>query len=316
MQLSPTFKGMLLSLAAFALFSSHDAVIKILGGDYSVVQILFFSMLFGFPPMAMEMSAERALDNFRPHNPWAIAGRTATTLTSMGTIFFAFTVLPLTQVYAILFSTPLLITIMAVPLLGEKVGIRRWLAILIGFIGVLIVVRPGATPLSIGHAAAAVGAISTSLGAIITRRIGNSERSVVMILYPMAFVLLVMAVLLPGVYRPMPVEHLGMMAAIGLLAYTGQMLNVDAYKNAPAGLIAPMQYSQIIWASIFGVTLFGDYPDKWTIIGAMVIIVSGLIIVWRESGAGASQNKPVVKIANPRPHAGISTDPKGKKRGL
>lgn len=308
--------GILLSLAAFAVFSTHDAVIKFLGGDYMVIQILFFSTLFGFPPMALEMSAERALDNFRPHNAWAIIGRVTFTLISMSTVFYAFTVLPLTQVYAILFTTPMIITILSVPLLGEEVGLRRWLAILIGFVGVLIVVRPGVTPLTLGHAAAMVGALSNSFGAILLRRIGNTERSVVLILYPTACILVVMALLLPGVYKPMPLPDLGLMAAVGLLAFTGQMLNVSAYKLTKAAIIAPMQYSQIIWATLFGMLIFDDVPDRWTLIGASVIILSGLFIVWREAGARASQTKPVLKVANLRHDTGMSPDPKGKKRGL
>ena len=312
--LSAPMKGALFAILAFAVFSTHDAIIKGLGGTYSVFQILFFSMLFGFPAMAMEMAAERALDNFRPHNLWAVAGRTAMVLISMTTIFYAFTVLPLAQVYAILFSTPLLITILSVPLLGEEVRLRRWVAIIAGLVGVLIVVRPGLEPLTLGHLAAFIGATCNAIGAIIVRRYGKDERSVVLILYPTATILVVMALLLPGVYQPMPLRDLGLMAAVGLFAFAGQMLNINAFKLGPAAVIAPMQYSQILWAAFFGVLFFNEVPDVWTGVGAFVIVGSGVYIVWRETGAAASDTRPVTKMANPRQDTGVSPDPKGKRR--
>jgi len=198
----------------------------------------------------------------------------------MSAIFYAFTVLPLTQVYAILFTTPLLITILSVPLLGEEVRLRRWIAILVGLLGVFIVVRPGIVPLELGHAAAFLGAVSNSIGAVIVRRYGKEERSIVLILFPTATILVVMAALLPGVYKPMPLIDLALMATIGLFAFAGQMFNIIAYKLAQAAIVAPMQYSQ----------------------------------VWRETGAAASDNRPVTRMANPRPDAGVSPDPKGKRR--
>lgn len=306
--------GIAFAIAAFALFSTHDAVIKALGSTYAPFQVIFFSVLFGFPPVALSMSAERALDNFRPHHPWWLAARTVGILISMVCGYYAFATLPLAQVYAILFTMPLLITALSVPFLGEIVGIRRWLAILVGLFGVLIVVRPGVEPLSLGHLAALTAAIVNSFGAIIVRKISSDERSAVLILYPMAATLVVMAVLIPGVYKPMPLFDLGLAALIGVLAFGGQFLSILAYKRASAGVVAPMQYSQILWATLFGALFFNEFPDQFVFIGAAIIIASGVYIVWRETIENVSARQPVLRMSNPRYDTGPSPDPKGAKR--
>ena len=168
--MTPATRGILLSLLAFAIFASHDAVIKGLGQTYSVFQIVFFSVLFGFPPVALAMGTSRALNNFVPHHPWWLLARTLLIVVGMGSAFYAFSNLPLAETYAILFAMPLLITILSVPFLGEKVGLRRWIAIVIGLVGVLIVLRPTGTTLEAGHLAALIAAIAAAFGAIIIRK--------------------------------------------------------------------------------------------------------------------------------------------------
>jgi len=276
---------------------------------------MFFSVMFGFPPIALTMSAARALDNFRPHHPWWLAARTLCTVIAMVCAFYAFTTLPLAEAYAILFATPLLITALSVPLLGEVVRLRRWIAILVGLLGVLIVLRPGATELALGHGAALIAAIASAFASIIVRKIGPDERSAVLVLYPLTTTMICMAVLLPFVYEPMPVTDLGLTAVVGIMAFAGQFGIIVAYKRASATLIAPMQYSQIIWASLYGMLFFDEFPDLWVAVGAAVIIVSGIYIVLRESKEAVSDEKPVLRTSNLRTFSGIGLDPRGKKRG-
>ncbi len=307
--------GVLLAVAAFAIFATHDALIKHLGGSYAVFQILFFSVMFGFPPIALSMSASRAIDNFRPHHPWWLAARTLCNLIGMVCAFYAFTTLPLAQAYAILFATPLLITALSVPMLGEVVRLRRWIAILFGLLGVLVVLRPGATDLELGHAAALVAAIVSALGSIIVRKIGPDERSTVLVLYPLVLSMVAMGALLPFVYVPMPLPDLGLTAVIGFMAFVAQFAIIGAYKRATAALIAPMQYSQILWAALYGALFFDEFPDIWVAVGATIIIASGIYLVLRESKEDISGEKPVLRTPNYRNFSGFSMDPKGKKRG-
>ena len=293
--MSPNAKGALLALLAFGIFSTHDVVVKILGGVYSPFQIVFFSVLLSFPLATVMLMRDAKPGTLVPKHPWWLALRTGAAVATGVSVFYAFTVLPLTQVYAILFATPLLITILAIPVLGEKVRLRRWMAVLIGLAGVLVVLRPGQTELSVGQLAALVAAVGGALASIVVRKIGNEERPAVMLLYPMVFNFVLMALVLPFVYVPMPIEHLGLLAVIATFAWIASRLVIAAYQSGEAAIIAPMQYSQIVWASIFGYIFFGEVIDGATAAGAAIIIASGLYIVLRESRSGNSENTPVLR---------------------
>lgn len=288
-------KGALLALLAFAVFSSHDVIVKILGVSYSPVQIVFFSVLFGFPWVTLMLIRDASSGNLRPRHPWWTALRTvATTLTGVSA-YYAFSALPLAQVYAILFATPLIITVLSIPILGEQVRLRRWMAVLIGLCGVLVVLRPGAEPLTLGHTAALMAAIGSALASIIVRKIGKDERSVVLLIFPMMTNFVVMGAALPFVYQPMPIEHLVGIALMSIMLLMASTLVIAAYKAGEAVVVAPMQYSQIIWASLFGVLMFNEKMDTGTLIGAVIIIGSGLYIVLREGRANTSENTPVLR---------------------
>lgn len=292
-KLSPNVRGALLALCAFAIFACHDVIVKLLGGFYSPIQIVFFSVLVGFPFVTLMLIRDGQPGTLRPRHLWWSALRTGAAVVTGFCAFYAFSVLPLAQTYAILFAAPLLITVLAIPVLGEKVGIHRWFAVIVGLIGVLVVLRPGAADLGLGHAAALTAAFSSSLASIIVRKIGREERSAVLLLYPMLGNILVMGCLLPFVYVPMPMVHFGGLATVSLLSFVATSLVIAAYRSGEAAIVAPMQYSQIIWAAIFGVFFFDELPDTMTAIGAGIIICSGLYIVFREGRGGISENRPV-----------------------
>ena len=293
--LSRPVAGVLFALIGFVIFSSHDALIKVLGGNYAVFQIVFFSVLFSFVPMTLIMATDRTEASFVPHKPLYLLLRTGTVIIGMICGFYAFTVLTLAEAYSLLFASPLLITALSVPFLGEKVGKRRWAAVVLGVIGVIIVLRPGLQPVSLGHIAGLTAAVANSIGAIVVRKVGREERSQTLILFPMVAVLLIMAMVMPGTYKPMPLLDLGVLALMGLLLIAGQMMVLNAYRNAPAALIAPMQYSQIIWAALFGFIFFSEIPDLWVATGSLLIISSGVFVVWRESSGSNSTRTPVTR---------------------
>ena len=207
--MSPNAKGALLALVAFGVFSTHDVIVKVLGGVYSPIQIVFFSVLLSFPLATVMLMRDAKPGTLVPVHPWWLALRTGAAVVTGVSAFYAFSVLPLAQVYAILFASPLLITVLAIPVLGEKVRLRRWLAVIVGLVGVLVVLRPGQTELSLGHLAALAAAIGGSLASIVVRKIGTDERPVVMLLYPMVVNFVIMACALPFVYEPLAIEHLG-----------------------------------------------------------------------------------------------------------
>ncbi len=286
--------GPLLGLLAFALYATHDTVVKYLGGSYSTFQIVFFSGLFSFPLIILMLLKDPTPGTLRARHLWWNLARTASMVTGWAAVFYAFSVLPLAQTYAILFSTPLLITLLSIPVLGEKVGVHRGGAVLVGLAGVLIVLRPGGADLTLGHAAALLAAVCSATSSVIVRRIGRDERAAVLMLYPMLASVVVMGAILPFVYVPVVAVDLAAMAVVAALAFSAALCIIAAYRRAEATVVAPMQYSQIIWAALFGWLFFNEFPDLWTVFGALVIIVSGLFILFRESRLNVSAHQPVL----------------------
>lgn len=298
-------KGALLALVAFGIYATHDAVVKLMGADYSPFQLIFFSVLFSFPLAMLMMMRDPNPGTLKPVHPWWMALRTAASVVTGISAFYAFTVLPLAQVYVIVFAAPLIITILAIPILGEKVRIRRWIAIIVGLGGVMVVMRPGSTELNLGHLAALVAAVAGSVASIIVRKIGQEERSIVLLLYPMLANFVFVSLALPFVYKPMPIEHLGLVAFMALLGWIGGVVIIAAYKAGEEVIVAPMQYSQIIWATAYGLLFFDERLDGSTMVGAAIIIGSGLYIVLRESRIGTSANRPVLNTKM-RPDTGTT----------
>ncbi|SFJ80954.1 DMT family transporter [Celeribacter neptunius] len=287
--------GAFYALAAFAVFSTHDVVIKFLGGSYAPFQIIFFSTLFSFPLVMFMLIRDRSEGHLRPVHPWWTLFRTLSAMVNTTAAFYAFSVLPLAQVYALIFATPLVITILSIPVLGERVGFHRWAAVIAGLIGVIVVLRPGATELTLGHLAALSCAFFGAFTSIVVRKIGREERTAVLMLYPLIANFVVMGTVMTFFYHPLPLLDLGGVATISLLGFTGGVILILAYRASEAAIVAPMQYSQIIWATIFGYFIFGETVDLPTVIGAGIIILSGLYIVFRESRGGHSDNTPVLR---------------------
>ncbi|MDP3262092.1 MAG: DMT family transporter [Tabrizicola sp.] len=294
--MNSTLRGALFSLAAFGFYATHDVVVKLLGETYSSFQIIFFSGLMGFPLVTLMLMGDRRDGTLIPRHPWWTALRTVAAMVTGVMGFFAFSKLPLAQCYAIFFAMPLLITLMAIPMLGEKVGLRRGVAVIVGLIGVIIVLRPGSgDALGIGHLAALGAAITGALTSVIVRKIGSEERSVVLMLYPMVLSFFVMGLVMPFVYVPMPIDHLALTAVMAFLGMLGALGIIAAYRIAPAVIVAPMQYSQIIWAALYGWLFFDESVDFYTWVGTAVIVASGIYIVLREQAPSVSQNRPVTE---------------------
>lgn len=293
--MSNNLRGALFALTGFAIFAVHDVLVRIMGGNFSPVQTLFFTSLLSFPVLTLLLVQDDTRGNLRPVHPIWISVRSLIVVLASMCGFYAFANLPLAQVYAILFTVPLLVTVLAIPVLGEKVGIHRALAILIGLAGVIVVVQPGTTPLSIAHLAAFGAAVGGASQSVISRRIGNEERPVVMMLYPLMALFIAMGLGLSQVYQPMQLFDLAGMAGIAFLGFIASFCLVWAYRAGEAAIVAPMQYSQIIWAVIFGTVLFNESLDRPTLIGAGLVILSGLYILLRETRSGKSENQPVTR---------------------
>ncbi len=278
-----------IALIALAIYSIHDALIKYLGQTYSVVQIIFFASLFTFPVFSIWLVGSRQLQSLKPANPWAVGFRSVAMALNVLTAFYAFQTLPMGQAYALLFTAPLVVTALSGPFLKERVDLASWVAVALGFVGVIVVLQPKAQGITLGHLAALTASVVSAMNSVLVRKIGSTERSVVLLLYPMMTTLLVMALLLPTVYRPMALGHLGITAAIAVMSVTAGVLTIQAYRRGRAVIIAPMQYSQMIWGVLLGYFFFSESPALHTLVGATIIIVSGIYIVSRDQSPPVAQ---------------------------
>ena len=288
-------KAALLALLAYAIFATHDVVVKFLGASMSPFQLVFFSSLLSFPLVTVMLVQDTTFGNLRPIHPWWVALRSITMSVVPASAFYAFAHLPLAQVYALLFVTPLLITLLSIPILQEKVGLPRMLAVLVGFAGVLVVLRPGGVDYGPGHAAALFAAFGSAFQSVILRKVGNKERRVVMMVYPLVATFVVMGLAMPFVYVPFDASALGGLGIVAVFGFCATLMMVSAFTMGEAAIVAPMQYSQIIWATLFGVVLFDEQIDLMTLVGAGIIIASGIFIVIREAAGGRSDNTPVLR---------------------
>jgi drug/metabolite transporter (DMT)-like permease len=199
------------------------------------------------------------------------------------TFFKALETLALAEATALVFSAPIFITALSVPLLGETVGWRRWLAVLIGFIGVLIIVQPGAATFQPASLYVIGTAVLYALFMISARLLGPRESIWTMMFFVMLFPMLYATPFAMAVWVPVAAADLPFFAAQAVFGALGITLIGQAFRLAPAAIVAPFDYTALIWASLLGWFIWGDTPGTWTLAGASVIVLSGIYIVYRES---------------------------------
>ncbi|MCS4242834.1 drug/metabolite transporter (DMT)-like permease [Rhizobium sp. BIGb0125] len=275
--------GFLLGLLAYASFSGGDALIKSLGGKVSVFEIGFFSILFSASIIFFtKPKDERWREFWRISRPWAVHGRAISGLLAGILGIYAFTTIPLAEAYALIFLSPLFVTILSALVLKEDIGIWRWAAVCAGIVGVMMVVRPGFRELHLGHAAAVAVAFLAGLTIVLLRSLaGKEKRTSIM------GVLLIYGLLFNGLasvptFQMPELKYFGVFALIGTFTAIGQITLLIATKIAPASQIAPSHYSQILWAVAIGSLFFGEYPDQLAVAGLVVIAGAGLLTMFRE----------------------------------
>lgn len=278
--MSPSLKGALLGLAGFGLFSLADATIKFLGGSYHPVQIVAFASLFSLPLILLLWLKNPV--SLRPAHPWLMAIRTVALIFNGLLVTYTFTVMPLAQAYTIFFTMPLVLTVLAWPLLGDRVDVIGGLAILLGLVGVMVALNPGRVEFGVGHLAAVGAMLMAAVHYLIVRKVGAAEATVPMLFYPVVGQAVSAFLLLPGRYLPMPPVDLATVAAISVGGIGGTLLMFAAYRIAPPVVVAPTQYSQIAFAALFGALLFDEPMTVGAAIGMGIIAAASLLVVARQ----------------------------------
>ncbi|PWC91689.1 DMT family transporter [Azospirillum sp. TSO5] len=271
-------------LGAILLFAAMDTLIKFLTADYPVPQLMFVRSLVAFLLVGgYTLWRGGGIAAMRTRRPWGHVWRAFAGLISMGCFFYAFRELPLADVYVLSFAGPLFITALSAPLLGEPVGWRRWAAVVVGFGGVVVMAQPSAgaplVPVLVGLCAA----LFYALAALAVRGLSRTETSASIVLYLLLTTTVVSGALTVPVWTAPTAFALGLMALVGAIGAGAQVLLTQAFRRAPPAVVAPFEYTGMVWASLFGWLVFGDLPTVPVIAGAMVIIGSGLYILHRET---------------------------------
>jgi drug/metabolite transporter (DMT)-like permease len=268
--------GIGLSVLAMCCFASMDAVTKWLASDYSVAQILWlrYAVFTGFALLMMRSTGIRA--GARSARPWLQAGRALLLVVENGVFVLAVRYLPLAQVHAIASVSPLVVIALSAPLLGERVGVRRWLAVSAGFGGVLLVIRPGFQTIEWPVLIPLVGAIMWACYQILVRLCSRFDRSETTLFWSAAIGVAAMSAVGPFQWRSPDAGDWALLLLLSVLGSLGHYTLIKALQFAEAGAVQPFSYTLLVWAATLGYLVFGNVPDRWTIAGAAVIVASGL----------------------------------------
>ena len=268
--------------AAFC-FTVTDVLAKWLGRDYAAIEILFFRYLFGLLPVAVLVWHGGGLAALRTRRPGVHALRAGLLFLALYLFFEALQRIPLANAIAAAFTAPLFITAMSGPVLGETVGFRRWAAVVAGFIGALIILRPGSAAFDPAVLLVLGSAFSFSLMALLTRRMTRTETNVALLAYSTLGAGLMSLPFLAFVWRVPTGEDMGLFVLLGIIGGISAYIIVVAYRNAPVSLLAPFEYTSLVWGVLFGWLIWNEQPALQVWVGAALVCASGIYITHRES---------------------------------
>lgn len=287
-------RAILFVLGAAGTFAVAAGFVKALGGAIPVAQVILCRNLFAIPALLpLLLGTGGGLGALRTRNPLGHLARTLFGLLGMLGAFYGYAHLPLATVTALGFTMPLFLTLLSVPLLGERVGPRRGAAVAVGFLGVLLMVRPSAGAAALDPVAtglALLGALGWALAMITIRRMGaQGEPGVTIVLwFAIGAALLSGFAAVPVWVWPTPAQW-ALLAGTGLVSALAQVMMTEAYRSGETTLIAPFEYSGILWTTGLGVLLWAELPDAWDFAGIAVLVGAGLYIWRREVVLGVKR---------------------------
>lgn len=277
-----TRQGIAVLVIGCLLFSVLDVVSKLLGQQMAVTQILWVRFI-GFVPIALLMAwRPRQGIAWRSRRPGLQICRSLLLIVEMGMFVWAFKTLPLADVQAVAACTPLLVVALSVPVLGEKVGWRRWAAVGLGFAGVLLIVRPGFQTIGTGTLVVLGGALLWAIYQIQLRIVGRQDSATTSALWSAVVGAVVMSFVAPFDWTPPDMRGWLLLVAAALLGALGHTIYSRAFVLAPASVLQPFNYLMLVFATLFGWLIFDQLPDAWTVAGALLIVAGGLYALHRE----------------------------------
>ena len=274
--------GIFLLCSGVAFFGVGEACVKILAADYHILQVVWARYVFHALVFLAIFSRSGIISQMKTSRPLLHIARSITLMLGTVTFFTALMFLSMPDAVAINFAAPLLVTALSIPFLGEKVGARRWLAILIGFLGVLVIIRPG---MGLMHWAAILPlgtAVCYASYQIMTRIAARTEDTKTSLFWTSTVGVIVMSCIAPFVWKAPDAQAWMIMIATGALFGFGHYLLIRAFEVATVSTLSPFLYTQIVWVTILSVIVFDELPDEYSILGTSIVIGSGLYIWHRE----------------------------------
>jgi drug/metabolite transporter (DMT)-like permease len=303
-------RAALMMVTGCLLFSIMGALVKLLGQRLDSFQIAFFRCFFGFLATLPFLLPKKSHKAFRTTHFYGHFLRGALGVAGMVAGFYATTRLPLTDSTAISFTAPLFMILTAIFLLGETVRWRRGLATLAGFIGVLVMVRPDSGTLDLAAAVGLFAAFLAALSTTLIKRLSSTEEALTILVYFGLFSSVLTAVPAYFVWRTLTGDELALLALVGILGAVGQFCQVSAYAAGELMAIAPIDYSRLIFAGIMGFLLFAELPDRYTLVGAAIIVGSTLYIAYRETQLSRMHRAALAaRPTDPYPEGAASPEP-------
>ncbi len=295
--------GILLIVVSSLTFAMMNAVVKLVSGRLGPVEIGFFRQAFSLVPVTILLARQGGIAVLRTERPVGHLFRGLIGNSAMIIFFLSIARLPLADANALSFASPLFVTALSLPLLGEAVGKHRWSAVIVGFGGVLIMTNPGGGWFSgtagVGAGMGVLAAFMSALMTITIRQLNKTEPPIRIVFYFAAIGTVFFGTLTAFFFWVPPNLHeLAGLAVVGLIGGLSQILMTTAYRHAPASTLAPFGYSSILWSTALGYLIFSDLPGPRILVGAAVVIVSGLYIIYRET------RKHAKVIAQPLPETG------------
>jgi drug/metabolite transporter (DMT)-like permease len=285
--------GIGLMCMALMCFACLDAIAKTLNPLIGPIPTTFARYLSSVIFVTLALNPWTRPDVLVTKKPWMQWVRSLLLFGSTMLNFLALQYLQLTETMSIMFAAPLLVALLSGPLLGEWVGARRMVAIAVGFCGIIIVTRPGFGGMHWASLFSVAGTVCYALFAILTRILSRHDSSATTMVYSGLGGLAIMAPIVPFFWKPPEATTVWLlMVLIGGFGAVGHWLLILAHKRAPAPVLSPFIYSQMIWMILLGWLVFGDLPDRWTLIGASVVIASGLYLLHRERVTGRVVTNP------------------------
>ena len=280
------FRGMLMVMMAVAIFSVMDALSKYLTRFYPVALVAWSRYAFHLLLVIVVLGPRLGLSLVRTRRPGAQFVRGLLLAIASISFISAVKYMPLAEAAAIAFLGPLLIVVMSVLLLKEKVEAARWIAVMCGFLGVLVIIRPGSSMFTWAALFPLANAIAFASYQILTRRLSGLESAYTSIFYSGLIGTLLLSAALPYAWvMPRNGLHMSLFVVNGVLGGLSHLILIKAYDYAPASRLAPFSYTQLIWVAAIGYLLFGEFPDTWSLVGIAILMASGLYTATHQRNA-------------------------------